>query len=273
MLYTDAVVFVPPFESQGPRDASALLLIAPLGRDRTSWGMQVPAFSTDFRTIVYDARGTGAAANGSVSQTSIAEMAHDAIAVLDELEVEQAHVAGWSMGAAVATAVALAAPDRVRSLSLYTPWGRTDRWLALCFRFLADVARHSTPADFEATVTWLLLSREFINAMEDFDGAMAATAASPGYPEAATLIAQLEASIQYDVLEEVARISCPTLLVAGERDQLVPSEYARELAAQIPTARLEVVNGPGSTHGLLVERATEFNDLALGFLREVERDL
>ena len=106
--------------------------------------MQLPAFSADFRCIAYDARGTGAAA-ASTAQASISAMAGDAVALLDALELEQAHVAGWSMGAAVATVVALEAPDRVRSLSLYTPWGRTDRWLALGFRLLADVARTAPP--------------------------------------------------------------------------------------------------------------------------------
>ena len=109
--------------------------------------------------------------------------------------------------------------------------------------------------------------------MEDFDAAMAATAAAPGYPDAATLIAQLQASIEHDRLDAAAAIACPTLLVAGERDQLVPPAYARELAARIPSARLEVLAGPGSTHALLVERAAEFNALALTFLREVERAL
>ncbi len=273
MLYTDTVVFVPPYETHGAQDAPALLLIAPLGRDRASWGMQLPAFAGEFRCTVYDPRGTGELAGEPVTRTSIDEMAGDALAVLDALEQQRAHVAGWSMGAAVATAVALDAPERVRSLSLYTPWARTDRWLALGFRLLADVARHGTLADFEAAVTWLIISREFINGLDDFDGAMAATAAAPGYPQAATLIAQLEASIEHDVLDALGRITCPTLVVAGERDQLVPSAYAREFAERIPSARLEVMEGAGTTHALLVERAKDFNALALAFLREVDRDL
>jgi pimeloyl-ACP methyl ester carboxylesterase len=272
MPYTSTVVWVPPFETHGPADAPALLLIAPLGRDRASWGMQLPAFSADFRCIAYDARGTGADI-ASVAQPSIAAMAADAVALLDALGLERAHVAGWSMGAAVATVIALETPGRVRSLSLYTPWGRTDRWLSLGFRLLADVARHGTPADFEAAVSWLILSRDLITSMDDFDAAMADTAAAPGYPDAATLLAQLQASIEHDRLEAAAAIASPTLLVAGERDQLVPPAYARELAARIPSARLEVLAGAGSTHALLVERAAEFNDLALAFLREVERAL
>jgi len=273
MLYTDTVVFVPPYETHGAQDASALLLIAPLGRDRASWGMQLPAFAAEFCCTVYDARGTGGLAGEPVTRTSIDEMAGDALAVLDALEQQRAHVAGWSMGAAVATAVALSAPERVRSLSLYTPWARTDRWLALGFQLLADVARHGTLADFEAAVTWLIISREFINGLDDFDGAMAETAAAPWYPQAATLIAHLEASIQHDVLDALGKITCPTLVVAGERDQLVPPAYARELAERIPSAQVEVMQGAGTTHALLVERAEDFNAMALAFLREVDSDL
>jgi len=273
MLYTDTVVFVPPSETQGSADAPPLLLIAPLARDRTSWGMQLPAFAADFHCIVYDARGTGAVAAAPVAQTSIDEMATDALAVLDARGQQRVHVAGWSMGAAVATQVALAAPERVRSLSLYTPWARTDRRLALGFRMLAGVARHGALEDLEAAVTWLILSREFINGMEDFDGAMAATVATPGYPQAASVIAHLEASIEHDVLDALDRITCPTLVVAGDSDQLVPAVYARELAEHLPSARLEVLEGAGATHALLVERADEFNALALAFLGEVDHDL
>jgi pimeloyl-ACP methyl ester carboxylesterase len=234
--------------------------------------MQLPAFSTDLRCITYDAAGTGEA-SAPITRTSIGEMSQEPLALLDKLELQQVHLAGWSMGAAVATAAALEARDRVRSLSLYTPWGRTDRWLSLGFRYLAHVARHGTLADYESAVTWLLLSRDFVNSIDAFDDAMAATAASAWYPHATTLIAQLEASVEHDMLDGAAAISCPTLVVAGERDQLVPAVYAAELAAAIPGARLEILQGPGSTHGLPVERATEFNDLALNFLKEVDGDV
>ena len=92
-------------------------------------------------------------------------------------------------------------------------------------------------------------------------------------PQAPSVIAHLEASIEHDVLDTVDRITCPTLVVAGERDQLVPPAYGRELAERIASARLEVMEGPGTTHALLVERADEFNALALSFLKEVDRDL
>jgi pimeloyl-ACP methyl ester carboxylesterase len=273
MLYTSRVAFVPPFEVTGLRDGPPLLLIPPLSRDRAVWGAQLPAFAAELCCAAYDNRGTGADAARDVPSTSIDELAHDALAVLDALEWSDAHIAGWSMGAAVATALALAAPERVRSLSLYTPWGRTDKWLAACFRSLATVAHCGTTAEFEATATWLLLSREFVDSIDDVEGAAAAVASSPGYPSGATLVGQLEASIEHDLRDEAAAISCPTIVIAGEQDQLIPASYARELAAKIPNARLEVLNGPGSTHGLLVERADEFNALALEFIKGVERDL
>jgi pimeloyl-ACP methyl ester carboxylesterase len=264
--------FVAPFEVSGSMAASPLLLIAPLARDRTSWSMQLPAFAAEFRCITYDARGTGDGA-APIATTSIAEMARDAVAVLTELELENVHVAGWSMGAAVATALAIDEPQRVRSLSLYTPWGRTDRWLALGFQALADIVRNGTLVDYEAAVTWLLLSGEMINSIDDFDAFINSSVGSPGYPEAATIAAHLEASRKHDLLDEASAISCPTLVIAGEHDRLVPAVYARELAASIPTSRLQVIEGVGSTHGLLVERAAEFNELALSFIGEIDSDL
>jgi pimeloyl-ACP methyl ester carboxylesterase len=125
------------------------------------------------------------------------------------------------------------------------------------------------PSATHGAVSWLILSRDLITSMEDFDAAVAATDAAPGYPDAATLIAQLQASIEHDRLADAAAIMCPR----GERAELVPPAYARELAARIPSARLEVLAGPGATHALLVERAAELNELALTFLEETERAL
>ena len=73
-----------------------------------------------FRVISYHRRGY-AGSSAVPEGFSIAEQAADAAAVLDQLEIEQAHVVGHSYGGAIALQLALSAPERVRSLSLLEP--------------------------------------------------------------------------------------------------------------------------------------------------------
>ena len=57
-------------------------------------------------------------------------------------------------------------------------------------------------------------------------------------------------------------------MIVGEQDLLTPPWVAREVAAGIPGARLEIVTGEGSSHVLPLERPDDFNRLAMNFLTE-----
>ena len=102
------------YEVRGSGDA--VLLCQGAGVAGCGWRPQVEALS-DYLTITFDNRGFGASKPGP-KRASIEDLAADALAVLDAVGVERAHVVGHSMGGLVAQAIALAAPGRVRSLSL-----------------------------------------------------------------------------------------------------------------------------------------------------------
>ena len=97
-----------------------LLLIMGLGADSKMWMLQTPTFSERLRCITFDNRGVG---ESSIPEGpySTEQMAGDALAVLDALDVERAHVLGISLGGAIAQQVALKAPERVRSLCSRRP--------------------------------------------------------------------------------------------------------------------------------------------------------
>src|SRR6185503_20575170 len=94
-----------------------LLLIMGLGATHEWWGRLLPVVTPHFRTILLDNRGVGRS-DTPPGPYSIAEMADDAVAVLDAAGVENAHVFGASMGGMIAQEVVLRHPQRVRSLIL-----------------------------------------------------------------------------------------------------------------------------------------------------------
>ena len=103
-----------------------LLLLAGLGSDRDFWKAHVRILSRAVRVIVPDPRGSGDSPAPPGPYTA-AEMADDALALLDRLGIEEVFVAGHSLGGMVALQMALAAPGRVRSLALAATGARPPR--------------------------------------------------------------------------------------------------------------------------------------------------
>ena len=79
---------------------------------------------------------------------------------------------------------------------------------------------------------------------------------------------QADAYGQFDALDRLGAITAPTLVVAGEQDLLTPPWIATEVAAAIPGARFEVIQGDGSSHVVPIERADDFNRLMSALLTE-----
>lgn len=77
---------------------------------------------------------------------------------------------------------------------------------------------------------------------------------------------QARAYLHFDVLDRLADISAPTLVIVGEQDLLTPPWVAREVADGIPGARFEIVPGDGTSHLVALERPAEFNQLVMDFL-------
>ncbi|MFL6237451.1 MAG: alpha/beta fold hydrolase, partial [Thermoanaerobaculia bacterium] len=81
-------------------------------------------------------------------------------------------------------------------------------------------------------------------------------------------IAAIISSIEgLDLTPDLPRIQCPTLVLAGEADQMFPLERSRALAAGIPGARVEAV--PGGSHAIVIEKPAEVVRILLEFLASV----
>ena len=98
-------------------DGEPLLCVAGLACDTLVWIPQVQAFAAAHKTVIFDNRDAGQSSMAE-GDYEIADMARDALALADELGLDSFHLLGVSMGGAIAQEIALAAPERVRTLTL-----------------------------------------------------------------------------------------------------------------------------------------------------------
>jgi pimeloyl-ACP methyl ester carboxylesterase len=243
---------------------SPVLLIMGFTVPGSAWVHQVPALAARHRVAWYDHRGCGAsrAAPGPYTMDLLAA---DARLLLDHLDWPAAHVVGVSMGGMVAQHLALAEPDRVRSLTLIATHAggfqaRAPRALGL-WRFLqANLGRRA--ARFEA-LKRLLFPDDFLSAC-DPDWLQQVLLADFGRPVPfASRLSQLAAVMRHDTRRHLTRLApLPTLVVVAERDLLVRPAATRRLSAGIPGARLHVF--PEAGHGVIRQCHAALNRLLLG---------
>jgi 3-oxoadipate enol-lactonase len=246
-------------------EGEPLLCVMGLSADTLAWMLQVPAFSASHRTVIFDNRDVGQSSMAD-GPYEIVDMARDALALADALELDSFHLLGVSMGGAIAQEMALAAPERVRTLTLAVTFPAGGAWAR---KLSAVWAERVAKVSREGHVDELLLlnfSEEFF---ENEQGVawvrdMMLQHPHPQPPEA--FIRQLEACGRHDARERLPSLRVPTHVIGGEYDILVPVWKSRELAELIPGAQLTVL--PGSPHGATFERAEEFNRSVLDFIAE-----
>jgi pimeloyl-ACP methyl ester carboxylesterase len=236
-----------------------------LSADTVAWALQVPAFSSRHRTVIFDNRDVGQSSPAD-GPYEIADMAKDALALADALELDSFHLLGVSMGGAIAQEVALAVPERVRTLTLGVTFPAGGAWA----RKLSDVwGERVRKLSREERVDELMLLNFSERFFED-EGSVAwlrqIMLANPHPQPAEAFIRQLDASGRHDARERLRSLDLPAHVIGCEFDLLVPVWKSRELAELIPGAKLTVL--PAAPHGANVERAEEFNKAVLDFIAE-----
>jgi len=226
------------WEARG--DGSPLLLIQGLGYGRWAWEPIVPGLAAQHRVVYFDNRGIGDSDKPEGPYTA-AQMAGDALQVLDEAGINEAHVLGASLGGMIAQELAAAAPDRVDKLILCctTPGGpnavpmpeRTLRLFAEAQTLPPEVA----------------LRRFIENALgthppaELVDELFARRVANP--PDQAGWQAQAAAAMGFEGVN--GEITAETLILSGTADNVVDYRNAELLSARISGARVELFEGSG----------------------------
>ena len=211
-------------------EGPVLLLLHGNGEDSSYFTNQIEEFSQDFFVCAIDTRGHGQSPMGSAPFT-ISQFADDLLHFMDEQELEQADILGFSDGGNIALTFALRHPDRVRRLILNAanlyPEG-LHPWLLEEFRQSYEAACRSG-ADYEAALLELMLNEPHIDP------------------------------------NDLSALTMPVLVIAGDRD-VIQDEHTLMIASAIPDARLAIL--PGG-HDIANRHPAAFNAAVRAFLEEV----
>jgi 3-oxoadipate enol-lactonase len=255
--------------------ASPLVMISGRGGDTAAWlPEQIQRLSMHHRVIIFDNRGVGKS-DKPTTPYSMAQFAADTVGLLDVLQLERVHLFGYSMGGCIAQHVALNYPSRVRSLILAGTapfWTGHPLFIAPSQEALAQLT--SPPSGDRAQDLrqgWKRgFSPTFIEANRDFLERKLQERLAHPEPPAYALQLQYEAvATTHDTYSRLDQIGCPTLILAGTADILVPAENSQIMARLIPNARL--IEYPGTGHGFIVESCIEVEQDILAFLDEVDQ--
>lgn len=249
-------------EEQG--EGEPLLLVPGLSNDHAGFILQVPAFSeAGLRAITFDNRDSGQSFNAS-KPYEIGDMARDVLALADALDLESFHLLGVSMGGAIAQEVALAAPGRVRTLTLAVTWADSGPWGELNARIVGGLVADMTREERIDYLMLLSLSEKFFR-NPDAVALVKKVALDNPYPQSSEAFSrQVAASGRHKTVDRLGALTMPVHVIGAEWDIFVPVWKSRELAASIPGAELTVISE--APHGANIERADEFNHAVLGFL-------
>jgi pimeloyl-ACP methyl ester carboxylesterase len=235
-----------------------------LGGDHHGWALQRRDLARRYRLVLVDNRDAGASDEATTAY-GLADMAADALGVMDHLGIERFHVLGASMGGAIAQHLALAAPSRVTTVVLASTWGRTDAFLATILRAWRRLVERLAPEEFLAVqAPWAFTHRFFTAPPPEVLALQAELRQRGGIKSVPAYQRQVDACLAHDVLDLIPILKTPTLVLAGEDDILTPPRYARSIAAALLTAEVMLV--PAGGHACFLENARPFSERVLRFL-------
>jgi pimeloyl-ACP methyl ester carboxylesterase len=247
------------FESTGA--GAPVLLVMGLGMNATGWWRTIPVLAeARLRVLAFDNRGVGRS-DRPPGPYSVAEMASDAVAVLDAAGVERASVYGISLGGMIAQEIALGYPDRVQRLVLgaTTPGGsRATPAPEATIAFFHRRAEMPAEEAVWASVPYNYAPRTRAGHGDRIAQDIEQRLRFPVEPEPYS--AQLQAGLSHDTHDRLGQIGVPTLVVHGLEDTMVPTPNGRLLAEAIPGASL--LEFPNTAHLYFTDEPAVDHDVA-----------
>ena len=250
------------YEVHGEGDP--LLCVMGLGTDHLAWILQVPVWSQSRRVIVFDNRDVGQSSYAD-GDYEVADMAADALALADVLELDSFDLLGLSLGGAISQQIALTAPERIRTLTLAVTYGGLGRWGEARARMFRRFVERMSPEEHVDNLMYLCFSEDFFEKDNWADAVRQAMLANPHPQRPEGFVRQLETGSRHELRARLSEIELPTHVIGGDRDLMVPFWKSEELAELIPDAKLTTLR---SGHAVNVEAAEAFNAAVLDFIAE-----
>lgn len=241
-----------------------VLLIHGLGSSTRDWEYQIPDLAMHYRVIALDVRGHGRS-DKPRERYSIAAFAADVAALIKHLELHQVHLVGISMGGMIGFQLGVDRPELLKSL---------------CIVNSGPEVKAKSPRDYlEIAKRWSLSRLLSLDTIAKGLGRLLFPKPEQGelrrkieerWPQndKRAYLASLDAIIGWGVRGQLARITCPTLVVSADRDY-TPVAQKQAYVAELPNARLLVIED--SRHATPLDQPAVFNSSLLAFLAKVEQ--
>lgn len=238
-----------------------LLLIAGIASDGGSWAPLNPLLTDRHRLIIIDNRGAGRTrVDGPLS---LLDMADDAAALLDRLDIAAADVVGHSMGGTIGLLLAARHPTRVKRVVTMASGALSNKERI----FLRDMARlyfTIPPADWFRQLYQWLFSAPFFQSEQNVATAAAASVAYPNRQSPGDFARQVAAIDSLGPID-LSRVSAPVLALAAELDLISPPTAVTALHAPIPNVTQRTI--ANAAHSIHWEAPEAVAEAVIGFLR------
>ncbi len=245
------------YEAQG--QGQPVVLIHGLGSSTRDWEAQVPELAKSYQVITFDLRGHGQSDKPAGPYT-IPLFAADAAALLQALNVEPAHIVGISLGGAVAFQLAIDYPALVKTLVIVnsapigvatSPEGRREIEARI-----ETVRQYGMRAMGEVLSPRLFPKPEHAALRQTFVERWAEN-------DPRAYIDALLALADWNVMDRLGSINCPTLVVSADQDYS-PVAVKEAYVKLMPNAQLVVILD--ARHGTPMEQPSKFNAALMQFL-------
>ncbi len=250
-------------ETYGPRDGAAVILSAGLGGAGAYWLANLEVLAKRHRVILYDQRGVARSDRKLPADLSIDQMADDVLLVLDGLGVQAAHLVGHALGGLIGLALALKAPDRLKSVVAINAWAKLEAHTARCFETRLSLLHHSGVDAFIAATPIFLYPAAWMAARPK-RLAEEAKHQRMAFPGVEITEARIGAVAAFDISARLHEIATPVLSLASEDDILSPWTAAEALAKGLPNGRFVLT--PRGGHACNVADPDTFNRIVLAWL-------
>lgn len=263
---------------EGDPAGPTLLLLHGFGRSLEDWGPAAKLLASGHKVVRADLPGFGLAPRPPEA-ASLRAMTRGVIDVLDAAGVhEPVHVAGNSLGGAVAAQLLVEAPQRVRSLILVAPAGYGGKVTPLLRMLTVPglgwlATRRTTRIAARALASTIFADRSLVT-----DDEIARSVALGGQPGMADFTLQMVRSLgtwrgvrpewRAQLARDVTRTPRPTLIVWGEEDRVLPVSHMEEARRVFPDA--ECVRYPRTGHAPQLERPEDVTGRVAEFVTRVE---
>ncbi len=249
------------YEELGAGDP--VVLVHGVSGDRRHWDKQFEFLALDFRVIRYDVRGFG---NSSLPVSEVPYADHaDLLVLLDYLQIDDAHIVGWSMGSGIAFDFATTHPERTKTVTSVGPWvnGHLTPLATDLYERMGAVGDAAAEGGAEAG-TAAFMDLIFSDTIRQESAGKFFEQIALEYSWWAFVNNSPQESVVPTAASALERLHVPTFVVTAEHDLEACREMGELIAASVPDARQTVMSETG--HLMHIERSSEFNALLTDFL-------